>query len=211
MKAAALLLVFARAPVPGRCKTRLMPRYGARGAAALHRQLCTLTLDQAQASGLPMELWCAPDSGHGFFLRCRRRGDVVLRRQSSGDLGRRMTHALRDGLRRAERVLLVGTDCALLTPQRLRTALTALDACEAVLQAADDGGFVLIGARERAPALRGIAWSSGRERVQTESRLQRQGLRWTRLPALWDVDRPADVRRARKAGLLPRGHGQAPD
>lgn len=211
MKALALLLVFARAPVPGRCKTRLMPRHGARGAAALHRQLCTLTLQHAQASGLPVELWCAPDSGHGFFHRCRRTQGVVLRRQCRGDLGRRMRHALAAGLRRAERVLLVGTDCVLLNPERLHAAAAALNGFDGVLQAAEDGGYVLIGVRRAVPALRGIAWSSGRERAQTESRVRRQGLHWTRLPALWDVDHPQDVRRARRAGLLPRGPRQAPD
>lgn len=197
------VLVFARAPVPGRCKTRLIPRLGARGAAALHRRLVRQTLQTALDSGSSTELWCAPDTHHGFFMRCRREFGVKLRRQCGGDLGRRMAHALKCALRDSERVSLIGTDCVNLTSQDLRDALNALQNADVVLQPATDGGYVLIGARRiTLGALRGIAWSSGHELAQTQARLQRAGLAWQELPQREDVDTPADYRRARRAGML---------
>lgn len=202
-----LLIVFARAPVPGQCKTRLAGRYGRRNAASLHRQLVELSLRAAAASGAAVELWCAPDAGHGFFLRCRRQSGTRLRRQPHGDLGRRMAQAIDDGLRRGARhVVLVGSDCAAMDATHLRAAADLLGAsADAVLLPAEDGGYVLIGARRPlGAALRGIAWSSGRELAQTRSRLRGRGLRVAELPPLWDVDHPADVRRARRTGLLPR-------
>ena len=194
------LMVFARAPVAGRCKTRLAACYGARGAARLHRQLVRATLSTACASGLDVELWCAPGSAHGFFHACRRDYGVRLRTQVLGDLGRRMALALA----RAGGGLLIGTDCAVLKVSDLQAAAAALRAgSDCVLQASIDGGYVLIGTRTAAPsALRGIDWSSGRELAQTRTRLRRLGLRVAELPVLWDIDRPADVRRARGLGLL---------
>ena len=47
----AALIVFARAPVPGRVKTRLVPLLGEQGAARLHAQLVERTLRTALAAG----------------------------------------------------------------------------------------------------------------------------------------------------------------
>ncbi len=197
------ILVFARAPVPGRCKTRLIPRLGADGAAALHRRLITQTLRTANGSGTPVELWCAPDTGHGFFARCRREFGVKLHRQCTGDLGRRMALALQQSLCDATRVILVGTDCPTLTKRDLQDALQVLETVDAVLQPATDGGYVLIGARRRiSRALQGVDWSSGHELAQTRRRLARANFTWDELPSRDDLDTPADYRRARRHGTL---------
>lgn len=198
------LMVFARAPVMGRCKTRLIPAYGARGAAAMHRDLSERTLALATASGIASELWCEPDSGHGFFHACRRRNGVALRRQPAGDLGHKMGYALNAALRSgAHKALVIGTDCAALMVTDLRAAIAALDQHDCVLQPATDGGYVLIGARRPVhAALRGIRWSSGLELAQTRQRLALRGLSCALLPPLWDVDHAPDVRRARAEGLL---------
>jgi rSAM/selenodomain-associated transferase 1 len=203
--AAPCLIVFARAPVPGQCKTRLMRRLGARGAARIHRALTLRTLATATATGMAVQLWCAPDMHHGFFLACRRRWGVSLHRQPSGDLGRRMARALAQALAcGAPSAIVIGTDCPALTAHGLVQAFQTLeDGADWVLQPAADGGYVLLGARRAAPgALRGIDWSSGHELRQTLSRLRARGLRTTLLPRLWDVDHPADLRRARRANLL---------
>lgn len=200
----ARVLVFARAPVPGTCKTRLIPALGRGGAAALHRRLLIATLETARASGCTVELWCAPHTGHGFFASCRRIYGVRLRRQPSGDLGRRMALALGRVLREgADRAVLVGSDCPELAPADLKRALAALGQADCVLQPSTDGGYVLIGARRfERRALTGVRWSSGRELAQTRRRLARLGLAWTELAPHADLDTPADHRWARRAGLL---------
>jgi rSAM/selenodomain-associated transferase 1 len=198
------ILVFARAPQPGRCKTRLIPRLGACGAARLQRQLARRTLDVALATGAAVELWCEPGPGHAFFVDSRRRG-VRLRRQPPGDLGRRMALALAHAARGGACAVLVGTDCPTLDARDLVRAFAALDAHDAVLQPSRDGGYVLIGARDGLPrrALAGIAWSSGRELAQTRARLARAGLSWWELPPRADLDTPRDWRAARRAGVIP--------
>ena len=98
-------------------------------------------------------------------------------------------------------LLLIGSDCPALQPAHLIAAASALLAEEgagndAVLIPADDGGYVLIGLRSPQPRLfAGVDWGSARVMAQTRQRLAELRLRWAELPALWDVDRPADLTR----------------
>lgn len=213
LPASDLVILFARAPVPGRCKTRLAGRHGPRHAAAVHRRLCAGVLRAALGSGAAVEVWGAPDAGHGFFLRCRRQTGCRLRRQPGGDLGRRMARAIDTALAAgAQRVVLVGSDCPLLDAAAIRDALQALKQADAVLQPAEDGGYVLLGTRRTlAGLLAGIDWSSGRECRQTLARLRRRGWQLAQRPTLWDVDHPRDLLRARRQGLLPRFPAAPPD
>lgn len=203
----ARLLIFAKAPVPGRVKTRLAARLGARGAAELYKRLLRRTLAIARTARLcPVELWCAPDARHGFFAACRRDHGVRLRRQRDGDLGRRMNQALKQALAGNAYAVLIGGDCASLGAMELREAFGQLAAGrEAVLGPAADGGYLLVGLRRPGPALfRNIAWSTPAVLAATRRRLRRTGLVWVELPVGWDVDTPADVRRLRRSGLLSR-------
>lgn len=197
----ARLVVFAKAPVPGRVKTRLARHLGRRGAARLYRTLLRRTLATAAGAGLcPVQLWCAPDTRHGFFAACRRDFGVGLRVQRGDDLGARMDHALTAALREAASAVVIGGDCPTLAAADLRAAFSALAAGrEAVLGPAEDGGYVLIGLRRPCPALfRGIAWGGSGVLAATRRRLHRAGLDWLELPPHWDVDRPADLRRWRR-------------
>src|SRR5471032_2057054 len=76
------IMVFAKAPTPGRVKTRLVPALGERAAAELHRQLAERTLFTALAAALgPVELWCAPGTDDAFFAACARQYGISLRAQ----------------------------------------------------------------------------------------------------------------------------------
>ena len=201
----ARLLIFAKAPVPGRVKTRLAGRLGARGAARCYRQLLRRTLALARAARLcPVELWCAPDARHGFFAACRREYGVRLRRQCAGDLGKRMSHAFERVSTGSGYAVLIGGDCASVGPAELRAAFGQLAAGrDAVLGPAADGGYVLLGLRRPCPSLfRGIAWSTPAVLAATRRRLHRAGLDWIELPAGWDVDTPADLQRLRQPEKL---------
>jgi rSAM/selenodomain-associated transferase 1 len=198
----ARLLIFAKAPIPGRVKTRLARQLGARGAAELYKKLLHRTLRIAYTARLcPIELWCAPDARHGFFVACRREYGARLRRQCAGDLGQRMNHALNRTLADGYAAVLIGGDCASLGEVELRAAFGLLTAGHAaVLGPAADGGYVLIGLNRPCPALfRGIAWSTPTVLAATHRRLRQAGVNWAELPPGWDVDTPADLRRLRRS------------
>lgn len=207
------ILVFAKAPEPGKVKTRLVPALGEGGAARLHEQLVLRALSAACEAALgPVELWCAPDAAHAFFVECARRHKVTLRTQGEGDLGARMDQALRSALRDSEHALLIGSDIPALTPAYLGEADRALADADVVVGPAQDGGYMLIGLKRPAPELfQGLSWGESSVLAATLERIERAGLRCRRLSSLRDVDRPEDLAglpgRLRAAGgrhLQPR-------
>jgi rSAM/selenodomain-associated transferase 1 len=201
----AVLIVFARAPEPGRVKTRLVPLLGARGAAVLHARLVAKTLRTARASGFDrVVLYCSPATGGAFFAGVHARTGIPLRRQQGGDIGARMYRAFKEELRDGAVAVLVGADCPALGPADLRAAARALRAgADAVLVPAEDGGYPLIGLRRVARRIfDGIAWGGPDVLRQTRRRFDALGWSWRELRTLWDVDRPADVARLRRTRLV---------
>ena len=193
--------VFARAPVAGQAKTRLIPVLGAEGAAALQRQLIERSLRTARALGAaPVTLWVAGDSDHSFVVETAQRFGVAVAAQVGADLGARMHHAF---AATAAPLLLMGTDCPQLQPEDLRAAAAALADHEVVIQPATDGGYVLIGLARPQPTLfESIAWGGPEVLRQTQARIAALGIRCALRPVRDDLDTPADLQRAIAAGLL---------
>ncbi|MCB1907951.1 MAG: TIGR04282 family arsenosugar biosynthesis glycosyltransferase [Rhodocyclaceae bacterium] len=191
------IAILARAPEPGRSKTRLIPRLGAAGAATLQRRLTARAVNTACAAALGrVALWGTPDHRHPSFAALARERSLELHSQVDGDLGARMLAAVAAGSA-AGGVLVIGTDCPALVPAHLRDAAAALGrGRDAVVIPAEDGGYVLIGLRCAEPAVfEDIDWGGAEVMARTRERLAGCGLRWHELPPLWDVDRPADVGR----------------
>jgi len=190
-----LLLQFAREPVEGGVKTRMMPHLSAHQACQLHCELVLWTSAQLAASGLgDTELSVAGDPAHPLFTQCSERGIQRISQQRGEDLGERMFVALRDSLQSYGKVVLVGSDCPAIDRGYLEQAVLGLDAVPVVLGPADDGGYVLIGASSINRALfANMPWGTTRVYAATVSAMRQQGLNWLELPALADVDRPGDL------------------
>jgi rSAM/selenodomain-associated transferase 1 len=195
------IAVFARAPVPGQAKTRLIPVLGSTGAAALQAQLIECTLRTACAvPGARVTLWVAGEIDHPFIDAAARRFGVPRRAQAGADLGARMHHAF---ARAAGALVLIGTDCPQLQAGDLAAAAAALQTHEVVIQPASDGGYVLIGLARPQPALfESIRWGEADVLRRTETKIAALGLRYARRPTLDDLDTAADLQRAVAAGLL---------
>lgn len=194
--AACAVIVFAKAPVAGYAKTRLVPALGADGAARLARRLLESALAAALDAGIgPVELCCSPDQRHPAFAGVPRIEASTLTAQGEGDLGTRMSRALGRALREHAGAIVIGTDAPALDAAYLRAAAALLDSHGAVLGPALDGGYTLVGLSRPAPALfEGIGWSTPQVMAQTRERLARLGLRHAELPPLADIDEPADLR-----------------
>lgn len=195
------LIVFAKAPVPGLAKTRLIPALGAEGAAALHAALVERALETglsaADAQGWWMTLCCTPDASHPFFADCAEDFEIDLTEQiDDADLGQRMLAALNAALADEERALLIGSDCPALTRKHLLAAAEALLVHDMVLIPAEDGGYVLVGARKTHAAMfANIRWGEGTVLASQLEALKACGLSCATLDALWDVDLPQDLPR----------------
>jgi len=189
------IIIFAKAPVAGRVKTRLIPALGAAGAAALAERMLAHAVQGAVAAAPDtLELCAAPDATHPAFGRLAQDHGLRLATQGDGDLGQRMHRAFARVLTQHDRALVIGTDAPALDAACLRQALAKLNQHDAVFLPALDGGYALIGLRKpQASLFDGIAWSTSAVMEQTRERLQAAGLRWTELPAVADVDEPADL------------------
>ena len=203
MASDAVIVVFAKAPVAGEVKTRLIPVLGAELATKLHIALTERVLQTAASSGADVVLSGAPDVAHAFFKTCAANFGVGLTGQlRDADLGARMLHTMMNGLENWQSVIIIGADCPALTDAHLTEAIGHLARHDVVLIPADDGGYVLIGARRTHGAMfDGIHWGTEAVLIQQRTRLQATGLSWHEMEALWDVDRPADL--ARLALLQP--------
>lgn len=187
------ILIFARAPVPGQCKTRLIPALGADGAAAMAARLLEHALTQARRSGLGEVILCGhPHGRHPLFQACF----ATRWTQKGADLGARMEHAIRRAAAPGTGVLLMGSDCPGLTAAVLRRAAWRLKRHDLVLVPAEDGGYVLLGLRRPAPDLfRRMPWGGDGVFRRTLQRARRMGLSTAVLEPLWDLDRPEDLER----------------
>ena len=186
--------ILAKAPVPGVAKTRLIPTIGAHAAAVLQDRLTEHAVATVLAAAVgPVTLWCAPDPSHPSFRDLVTRHAVTLKRQPAGDLGARMLAAMAACGRPT---IVIGTDCPAFTAEHLRAAAHALRDADVVLIPAEDGGYVLIGARvAHSQLFSGIAWGTASVIAETRARLAALGLKAVELPALWDLDTEADLTR----------------
>lgn len=190
-----LFIQFARSPLVGAVKTRMTPYLSPQQACDLHQALVLWTCRTLVAAKLgAVELAVAGDSVRPLFKECMELGLTALTQQQGEDLGENMYCAIAQGLSRYEKVVLVGSDCPSLDESYLAAALAALERVPLVLGPADDGGYVLIGARQIVPALfEGIAWGGADVFASTVERLRQLGWRWEELASLPDIDRPEDL------------------
>lgn len=191
------IVVFAKAPLAGFAKTRLIPALGAAGAAALARRMLHHALEQALATGVQaVELCMSPAPGEPAWQGVALPPAIDCTAQGEGDLGERMSRALVQALALQQGpVLLIGTDCPALSAGHIAEADRQLAQHDAVLIPAADGGYVLLGLRVHCPGLfTNMAWSTATVASQTLARMASLGLKVWQGPVLHDIDEPADLR-----------------
>jgi rSAM/selenodomain-associated transferase 1 len=192
----AKLIVIAKAPRPGRCKTRLAPPLSFEEAARVARAALEDTL--AAALACPAEEHVlAFDGPPAAWIPARFR---TIAQRGDG-LDERLAAAFADA---GTPALLIGMDTPQITPVLLEGALAALEAprCDAVIGPAVDGGYWAIGLRRSSPELfRGVPMSRPDTFEHQLARLHQAGLAVRTLSALRDVDRIGDARAV--AALAP--------
>lgn len=198
--------ILTRPPIAGATKTRLIPDYGAAAAAHWHEQMLKRTLQTAtQAFPGQVSLWVTDSPEHAFFLTLKQYFKFDLHLQQGGDLGERMCAALQASLQHTPRALLVGADCLTHTVASLYEAAQTLQQHDWVFTPAEDGGYVLVGARQGhdlKAAFENPHWGSAEVMAETRRALSHAQQSWAEMPTTWDVDHPADVERARRLGWL---------
>ena len=191
------LVIFAKAPVAGFVKTRLIPALGAEGAADLARRMLRHTLIQALAVGAQaVELCMSPAPLEPAWQGVALPQAVERSEQGEGDLGARMNRAVERALAQQQGpVVLIGTDCPALSTAHIAQACRQLDQHDAVMLPAADGGYVLLGLQQSRPQLfTAMAWSTPAVAPETLRRMASLGLDVWQGEELNDIDVPSDLK-----------------
>jgi rSAM/selenodomain-associated transferase 1 len=188
-----LLVLFARAPVPGRVKTRLVPPLTSEQAADLYRAMLLDVIDLHADEPAARAIWHDPPEAADWF-RANAPSDFALRAQRGRDLGERLAAAFRDAAAEGYGAVVVrGTDSPTLPRARVREAFAGLRRADLVLCPDRDGGYNLIGLREPCDALFSIGMGNETVLARTLERARGAGLRAELLDAHYDVDTARDL------------------
>ncbi|SNT64502.1 hypothetical protein SAMN05421812_11763 [Asanoa hainanensis] len=182
------LVVVAKAPVPGRVKTRLCPPCRPDQAALVAAAALADSLAAGGATAFdPLTLLL--DGRHPAPPGWR----AVPQR--GGDLGDRLAHGFGDSAVAGHGTVLIGMDTPQVTAELLDAARRELATVDAVLGPAEDGGWWALGLRDPRDAvvLRAVPMSTPDTGALTLAALCRRGLRVGLLPTLRDVDTAADA------------------
>lgn len=189
------LIVFVKAPVPGKVKTRLQMPLSASQVARVYESFVRDTVACARQSGEAAvsiaydphpsrpDLSWLEDSPPWFP-------------QSDGDLGERLISAFALAFQvGASKVVVIGSDCPDLTPEILSQAFARLNDSQAVLGPAYDGGYYLVGLHSPMPHLfTKMEWSRPEVLNRTLERLRLRGESYSLLPPRRDVDTLEDLK-----------------
>jgi rSAM/selenodomain-associated transferase 1 len=181
-----VVAVIAKAPVPGRVKTRLCPPFTPAEAAALAEAALRDTLAAVRAvRGVRRAI--VLDGAPGPWLG----PGIEVVPQRGGGLGERLAGAFAD---LGGPALVVGMDTPQLAPAQLSSALAALERHDAVLGPALDGGYWAIGLAAPEPrAFAGVPMSRSDTCARQRARLRELGLSWEEREPLCDVDDAASA------------------
>ena len=198
-----VLGVFMKAPVPGKCKTRLCPPLTDSEAASLYEAFCQDVLAIARKTAKEVRIIYDPSPdfptphwttmNHRFFL------------QNGNDLGERLQNAFNSFFSAGySRVIMIGSDAPTLSPDILTEAFELLNQNEAVIGPATDGGYYLVGLSKLNHKLfEDIPWSTDQVMAVTQQRLDQSKIKAGYLPIQSDVDTKDDL--ARLIDELKRG------
>ena len=199
-RCAPCLCVFVKAPVAGRVKSRLARDLGPGPALEAYRVLVERALDAISPVEFPAELWVHGDPGNSLVGDWSMRYGLAVRRQPSGDLGRKMHAAISSCCAAGRAGIVIGSDLPAVDASYVRLAAALLDERDLVLGPTEDGGYALIGLNTpNATLFSGIDWGTDRVYRQTRRKSDRLALRVGELPMTWDVDTVADWRRFQRA------------
>jgi hypothetical protein len=189
------LILFAKSPVAGRVKTRLIPDLGEAGAAALAESLIEYTLQRAaECWPGPLRMLVWPDPAHDCFERLRDHYGIEVSLQSGSDLGARMFNALNEAHQRGVAAAVMGCDVPQCPRETYRTAHAFVSQGRSVIGPSVDGGYYLVAVNPPEPAcFDNIEWGGGRVFDTTLARAADAGVNLIVLQQLNDIDTVSDI------------------
>ena len=191
--------VMARAPEPGRVKTRLARSVGELNALRIYEELL-LRVEREIAESAVSDTTPSVRA-HLFVEPAEKVGEMAQRYprfldvqpQCPGDLGKRMRSALESLLDRYEKAALIGVDVPDLNLSHINAASSALEGAAVVFSPSPDGGYSLIGVKKLIPQLfDNIPWSAPDTLRKTLEVCRERGISYAFIEQLTDLDTVED-------------------
>jgi len=186
------LTVMAKAPRPGKVKTRLSPPLTLEQTAALNTQFLRDTTENLATIPASAGLISYTPAGDEALFAGLLPETFALVPQRGDGFGERLLAAAEDILAIGYgAVCLIDSDSPTVPAQAYAQAVEALarPGCRVVLGPSDDGGYYLIGLKHPHPEpFERIAWSTGAVFEETLERCREANLEVVVLPTWYDVD-----------------------
>lgn len=198
-----IVIVFCRAPIPGKVKTRLAQSIGDFAASEIYKATAEYVVWNVRSAGLPVAIFVA-ENLHADRMQSWLGGEQHS--QHGENLGDRMEHAVREMSRHGyQRFIIVGTDVPFLDATHIRGAASALDQHDVVFGPAHDGGYYLIGMNGvKTELFREIPWSTPDVLPRSQAICELHHWKAFLLPTVRDLDTIDDLRTVMEES--PRGH-----
>jgi rSAM/selenodomain-associated transferase 1 len=185
------LIIFIKNPELGKVKTRLAETVGDEKALEIYKALLKHTKDIALQLNADRMLYYSEDVpeeedmwSDDDFQKYIQYGEV---------LGERMYYAFEDALAVHDKAIIIGSDCASLTPEIVAEAFDALDRFNFVVGPATDGGYYLLGMKKlQIEMFQQMPWSTDQVLPETLARINALGKTVYKLPELSDIDYEED-------------------
>jgi len=190
------ILIFAKYPEAGKCKTRLAKGLGDENALRIYKALLHHTLTVVASTPYRKILFVDPPE-HVSDAPAWAPGMDSYLPQSDGDLGKRLLDAITSRFDQgATALLLLGCDCPQISKESVTSSFIALENADVVLGPTFDGGYYLLGLKARHASLfQDIPWSTEQVLTKTLNILKIQSLSYISLDSFSDVDTLDDYRR----------------
>jgi len=187
------LILFVKNKELGKVKTRLAKTIGDEKALFIYKALIDHTRKTAEKVAAKRKVYYSKfiDSNDEF------EGDLFEKsiQVQDNDLGLKMYGGFKDAFgERAEKVVLIGSDCYEINDQIITDAFKALDTHDYVIGPAHDGGYYLIAMKSLNKSIfEEMTWSTENVMLDTIIDIKKQNKTYHLLPTLTDVDYEKDL------------------
>ncbi|MFO7743791.1 MAG: TIGR04282 family arsenosugar biosynthesis glycosyltransferase [Psychroflexus sp.] len=185
-----LVIVFAKNPELGKCKTRLAKSIGDKKALEVYKELIQHTAKTIGTVNASRAVFYSEEIQNRDFW-----DDTLFQKKVQGDghLGQKMQIAFEWGFEQGySKICIVGSDLFELRTSDIEKAFQELDKTDMVFGPANDGGYYLMGmSKLHQNAFLKKAWST--ETVLEKTIQDLQGLNLTFLEAKTDIDTVEDL------------------
>ncbi len=195
------IIIMAKVPRAGNVKTRLQPYLSPEQCRTLAEAFLFDAIHKARNVCDRLIVAFAPADEKDYFADSSF-DDLILVEQTGANLGEKMSNAFKFASRQNANAnaVLIGTDSPTFPAEFIERTFEFLESkTDAVLGKSADGGFYLIGLRQKIPPrlFDNVEWSSPLVFEQTRRNIERLKFKLNLIPEWFDVDAQDDLRRLR--------------